>query len=86
MAISHGQFVVSDEPQALNTVDDDGMFVVLNSDEDVYLGSEKVTARDGYLHRSTDLPLHLEMAPGEILYAICEKKKATVTMLRTKNK
>jgi len=84
--ISHEQFTISDTPQALNTIDDDGMFVIINSDVNVYLGSENVTAENGYLFRSTDPPLHLELAPDEILYAICGKEKAFITTLRTKNR
>jgi hypothetical protein len=86
MAISNGQYIVADEPLALNTADDDGCFIFINSDVDVYLGGEKVTKEDGYLYRKSDPPLCLELAPDEILYAICKDKKAFVTTLRTKNR
>ena len=86
MAISSEQFTISDTPQALNTPDDDGCFVVINTDQDVYLGAENVTAETGYLLRSSEPPLHLDLAPNELLYAICSKEKALVTILRTKNK
>jgi hypothetical protein len=86
MAISNDQFTVSDTPLALNTADEDGMLVILNTDVVVYLGDEKVTAETGFMLRETDPPLYLDLAPNEILYAICGKEKALVTTLRTKNK
>jgi hypothetical protein len=86
MAISNGQYTVGDTPLALNITDEDGMLVVLNTDKNVYLGDEEVTTDTGFLLRSTDGLLFLDLAPNEILYAICKDEKAIVTTLRTKNK
>ena len=87
MAISHGQYTVSTTPVAVTPDDDDGLLVVINATQNVYLGSASVTAENGYLHTKTDPPLHLDLAPNEIVYAIrAGAQDAVVTSLRTKNK
>ena len=86
MAISSGQVTVSTSPIALHTADPDGMLIVVNATQDVYIGSATVTAQTGYLHSKNNPPLRLDMGPGEILYAVrAGAQDAIVTSLRTKN-
>ena len=86
MAISYGQYTVSTEPVAVNTVDEDGVLVIINANQNVYLGNADVTISTGYLHSKTDPPLHLDLAPNEIVYAIrAGSQDAIVTTLRTHN-
>ena len=86
MAISSGQVTVSTSPIALHTADPDGMFIVVNATQNVYIGDVNVTAGTGYLHTKTDPPLYLNMGPGEILYAVrAGAQDAVVTSLRTLN-
>jgi len=87
MAISHGQYAVSTTPVAVTPVDEDGLLVVINATQNVYLGNASVTAENGYLHTKTDPPLQLDLAPNEIVYAIrAGAQDAVVTSLRTKNR
>ena len=86
MAISTGQITVSNAPIAIHSADDDGVLVVINATHDIYIGAAGVTIANGYLHAKQDPPLHLDLGPGEILYAIrAGEVDATVTTLRTHN-
>lgn len=86
MAISSGQYTVSTTPIAIHTADEDGVAIVINATQNIYVGSSNVSASTGYLHTKTDPPLCLDLGPGEILYAIrASAQDAVVTTLRTKN-
>lgn len=87
MAISNGQYTVSTTPVAIHGDDEDGLAIVINASQNIYIGNSSVSANTGYLHTKTDPPLHLDLGPGEILYAIrAGAQDAVVTTLRTKNK
>ena len=86
MAISTGQVTVSASPIALHSADDDGVIIVLNATQNVYIGKADVSAVTGYLHTKPDPPLHLELGPNEILYAVrAGAQDSAVTTLRTHN-
>jgi len=86
MAISSGQYTVSTEAIPIHTADEDGVLVIVNASQNIYIGNANVTAENGYLHSKTDPPLQLDLGPSEILYAIrAGTQDAVVTSLRTKN-
>ena len=86
MTISTGQITVSNVPIAIHAADDDGVLIVINATQNIYVGKGDVSASTGYLHAKQDPPLHLDLGPGEILYAIrAGEVDATITTLRTHN-
>ena len=86
MTISSNQYTVSTTPVSLGNPDHDGVSIVLNATQNIYLDGDSVGVSSGYLHTKTDPPLQLFLSPGEILYAIrAGTQDAVVTVLRTQN-
>ena len=86
MAISSGQVTVSTTPVELHTADPDGVDIIINASQNIYIGRSDVSTETGYLHTKTDPPLFLMLGPDEVLYAVrAGSQDAVVTSLRTKN-
>ena len=84
MAISSGQVTASTTPIAIYAADIDGMELVLNATQNIYIGDSTVSTSTGYLHTKTDPPLKMSLGPNEVLYAVrAGTQDAVVTWMKT---
>ena len=84
MAISSRQVTVGTSATPLHTADDDGVEMLVKSEDAVYLGPSTVTVDNGYLLDS-DEGIHLLVGPNEVLHGVVEDGRTTVYILMTLN-
>jgi hypothetical protein len=86
MAITNQQVTVSTTAVALHSPDADGAQIVLTTSQNIYIGNASVSTDTGYLHNKNDAPLHLDLGPGEVLYAVrAGMQDSLITLLMVKN-
>ena len=84
MALHSNQVTIKSEPTELYPIDLDGVELTIQASADIYLGSDTLSEKTGFLLPKASI-LSLSLGPGEHIYGLCVDDAATVYVLATKN-